>query len=139
MFRTTFTVTTQGEGDICNITPEVQRAVEKSGIDNGIVHLFVTHSTAALTTIEYEEGVLADLLRALSVVAPDTISYAHDRAWGDGNGRSHVKAAIVGPSLTIPVSNGVPVCGTWQQIVLLELDVRSGRTRSIICTVTGEK
>ena len=139
MFRTTFTVTTRGEGDICNITPEVQRAVQKSGIDNGIVHLFVIHSTAALTTIEYEEGVLADLHRALSVLAPDDIPYAHDRAWGDGNGRSHVKAAIVGPSLTIPVSNGIPVCGTWQQVVLLELDVRRGRTRSIICTVTGEK
>lgn len=136
MFRTTFTVTTREEGDICNITPEVQRAVQKSGIDNGIVHLFVTHSTAALTTIEYEEGVLADLLRALSVLAPDDIPYAHDRAWGDGNGRSHVKAAIVGPSLTMPISDGVLVCGTWQQIVLLELDVRKGRTRSIICTVT---
>ncbi|MDD1672148.1 MAG: secondary thiamine-phosphate synthase enzyme YjbQ [Methanomicrobiales archaeon] len=137
MYRTTFTVTTHGEGDICNITSHVQRAVHESGIDNGIVHLFVTHSTAALTTIEYEEGVLADLQRALSVLAPNDIPYAHDRAWGDGNGRSHVKAALVGPSLTIPVSNGMPVCGTWQQVVLLELDVRKGRTRSIICTVAG--
>jgi secondary thiamine-phosphate synthase enzyme len=97
----------------------------------------VQHSTAALTTIEYEPGVLADLRRALAVLAPDDARYAHDAKWGDGNGRSHVKAALVGPSLTIPVENGMPACGTWQQVVLLELDVHPHRTRTIICTVTG--
>ncbi|MDD1716896.1 MAG: YjbQ family protein, partial [Methanoregulaceae archaeon] len=91
----------------------------------------------AITTIEYEPGVLADLKRALSVIAPDKTPYAHDSRWGDGNGRSHVKASIVGPSLTIPVVGAEIGCGTWQQIVLLELDVRSRRDRTVICTVMG--
>ena len=81
---------------------------------------------------------LLDLKRALSVLAPDTADYAHDSRWGDGNGRSHVKAALVGPSLTIPIENGNLLCGTWQQIVLLELDVNAGRERTIVCTVTGD-
>ncbi len=137
MYRKTLEVSTRGEGDILNLTPEVQKMVRESGIREGLVHLFVTHSTAALTTIEYEKGVLEDLKRALSVLAPDSIPYAHDRAWGDGNGRSHVKAAVVGPSLVLPVSEGELLQGTWQQVVLLELDVRSGRTRTVVCTVTG--
>ncbi|NMB77767.1 MAG: YjbQ family protein [Methanomicrobiales archaeon] len=138
MFRTNLSVTTRHEGEIINLTAVVQAAVRKSGIRTGLVHLFVRHSTAALTTIEYEEGVLSDLKRALSVLAPDTASYAHDTRWGDSNGRSHVKAALVGPSLTIPVEEGAPACGQWQQIVLLELDVNAGRERTITCTVTGE-
>jgi secondary thiamine-phosphate synthase enzyme len=136
MYRTTLEYLTRGEGDILNLTPDVQKVVQKSGIREGLVHLFVTHSTAALTTIEYEEGVLEDLKRALSVIAPDSIPYAHDRAWGDGNGRSHVKAAIVGPSLVLPVTGGELMQGTWQQVVLLELDVRTERRRSVICSVT---
>jgi secondary thiamine-phosphate synthase enzyme len=138
MFRKIMSVTTRREGEILNITPQVAAVVCESGIQDGLVHLFVQHSTAALTTIEYEPGVLADLDRALCVLAPDTADYAHNTKWGDGNGRSHVKAALVGPSLTIPVSGGAPCCGTWQQIVLLELDVNSGRKRTIVCTVTGE-
>ena len=89
------------------------------------------HSTAALTTIEFEPGVLSDLRRALSVLAPDDVTYAHNARWGDGNGRSHVKAALVGPSLTIPLANGTLMCGTWQQIVVLELDVNAGRKRTV--------
>ena len=96
------------------------------------------HSTAALTTLEYEPGAIADMQRALSVLAPDTIPYAHNTRWGDGNGRSHVKAALVGSDLTLPIGAGELMCGTWQQLVLLELDVNAGRTRSIICTITGE-
>lgn len=126
------------EGDVINLTDEVKSAVNESGIKTGLVHLFVQHSTAALTTIEFEPGVLLDLGRALSVLAPDKADYAHDTRWGDGNGRSHVKAALVGPSLTIPIENGNLLCGTWQQIVLLELDVNAGRERTIVCTVTGE-
>jgi secondary thiamine-phosphate synthase enzyme len=137
MFRTIISVTSDKEGDILNITPQVEKAVTESGVRTGLVHLFVQHSTAALTTIEYEPGVLADLKRALSVVAPDTAEYAHNSRWGDGNGRSHVKAALVGPSITVPVENGQLVCGTWQQIVLLELDVNAGRKRTVICTVNG--
>ncbi len=101
------------------------------------MNIFVVGSTAAVTTIEYEPGVLLDLRRALSVVAPDDIPYAHDAAWGDGNGRSHVRAAIVGPSLSVPVISGALACGTWQQIVLLELDVRSRRERTVHVTVMG--
>jgi secondary thiamine-phosphate synthase enzyme len=137
MYRKTLHITTGGEGEIVDITGDVRKVVAESGIDEGIVNVFLTGSTAAITTIEYEPGVLADLKRALSVIAPDNIPYAHDSRWGDGNGRSHVKASIVGPSLTIPVSGGEIGCGTWQQIVLLELDVRSSRDRSVICTVMG--
>lgn len=138
MYRTTFTVTTSSEGDIIDLTSQVEKAVTGSRITTGLVHLFVQHSTAALTTIEYEPGVLADLSRSLSVLAPDDLDYAHNTRWGDGNGRSHVKAALVGPSLTVPVENKKLLCGTWQQIVLLELDVNAGRNRTVICTVTGE-
>ena len=138
MFRTTFHVTSQREGEIINITPDVKRVIKESNIKEGLVHLFVRHSTAALTTIEFEPGVLADLSRALSVLAPDDADYAHNTRWGDGNGRSHVKAALVGPSLTVPVENGKLACGTWQQVVLLELDVNAGRERTVVCTVTGE-
>lgn len=137
MHRKKFQVTTAREGDILDITPEVKAVVGESGIAEGMVNVFVTGSTAAVTTIEYESGVLSDLRRALSVIAPDNQPYAHDGRWGDGNGRSHVKAAIVGPSLSIPVSGGEPLLGTWQQTVLLELDVRQGRTRTIVVTVTG--
>ncbi|MFA4859779.1 secondary thiamine-phosphate synthase enzyme YjbQ [Methanoregula sp.] len=137
MFRTTLKITSEREGDILDITGPVRDAVRKSTIKTGLVHLFVTHSTAALTTIEYEPGVLADLRRSLSLVAPEDLPYAHDTRWGDGNGRSHVRAALVGPSLMIPLENGELLCGTWQQLVLLELDVNAGRERTIICTVTG--
>ncbi len=138
MFRKTVTVTSQREGDVIDLTKDVRDAIRESGVRNGIVHLFVQHSTAALTTIEFEPGVLADLKHSLSVLAPDTIPYAHDTKWGDGNGRSHVKAALVGPSLTVPVAGGALACGTWQQIVLLELDVNAGRERTVLCTVMGE-
>jgi secondary thiamine-phosphate synthase enzyme len=138
MFRKILHVTSQHEGEIINLTPLVQQAIRESAIHDGLVHLFVQHSTAALTTIEFEPGVLSDLSRALAVVAPDDTVYAHNARWGDGNGRSHVKAALVGPSLTVPVEKCALACGTWQQVVLLELDVNAGRARNVICTVTGE-
>ncbi|MDG6255988.1 MAG: secondary thiamine-phosphate synthase enzyme YjbQ [Methanomicrobiaceae archaeon] len=137
MYQTDISLTTHGEGDIIDLTPEVRSAVAESGVREGLVNLFIPGSTAALTTIEFEPGVLSDLRRALAVLAPDSISYEHDRAWGDGNGRSHVKAALVGPSLTIPLRNGSMLTGTWQQIVLLELDVRSTRQRTVHVTVLG--
>jgi len=137
MFRTIISVTSRQEGDILNITPQVEKAVAESRVKTGLVHLFVQHSTAALTTIEFEPGVLADLKRALSVLAPDESEYAHNSRWGDGNGRSHVKAALIGPSITVPVEEGQLLCGTWQQLVLLELDVNAGRKRTVVCTVTG--
>jgi secondary thiamine-phosphate synthase enzyme len=138
MFRKIIHVSTRREGEIIDLTHQVAAVVRESSLRDGLVHLFVQHSTAALTTIEYEPGVLADLTRALAVLAPDDADYAHNTKWGDGNGRSHVKAALVGPSLTVPVAGGELCCGTWQQIVLLELDVNAGRERTVICTVTGE-
>jgi len=137
MYRKDLRVTTAREGEIINLTDHARDVVTESGVEEGLIHLFVQHSTAALTIIEYEKGVLADLQRALSVLAPDDIPYAHNSKWGDGNGRSHVKAALVGPDLTVPVASGELHLGTWQQIVLLELDVNAGRTRTIVCTVMG--
>jgi len=137
MFFTTIQVSTRHEGEIINLTERVAAVVRESAVREGLVVLFVQHSTAALTTIEYEPGVLTDFSRALSVIAPDSAEYAHNTRWGDGNGRSHVKAALVGPSLTVPIVGGKLCCGTWQQIVLLELDVNAGRERIIVCTVTG--
>jgi len=137
MYRKEIHVNSHREGDIINITDAIGTAIQESGIKDGVAHLFVQHSTAALTTIEYEPGVLSDLRRALSVLAPNSADYAHNARWGDGNGRSHVKAALVGPSLTIPLKGGTLMCGTWQQIVLLECDVNAGRERTIVCTVMG--
>jgi len=138
MFRKKFRVTSQREGDIIDLTSHIKKIVAESNVKNGLIHLFVQHSTAALTTIEFESGVLSDLKRALAIMAPDNADYAHNSRWGDGNGRSHVKAAIVGPSLTVPLEGGNLACGTWQQIVLLELDVNAGRERTVLCTVIGE-
>lgn len=137
MFHTTIRVDTHGEGEIVDLTPRVEQAVAESGVREGLANIFVVGSTAAITTIEYEPGVLSDLSRALSVIAPADIPYAHDAAWGDGNGRSHVRAAIVGPSLSVPITGGVLACGTWQQIVLLELDVRPRRERMVYVTIMG--
>jgi secondary thiamine-phosphate synthase enzyme len=138
MFRQTIYIRSQREGDIIGLTEKVQEVVSQSKVKDGLAHLFVHHSTAALTTIEYEPGVLSDLKRALAVLAPNSAEYAHNTKWGDGNGRSHVKAALVGPDLTVPVEGGSLACGTWQQIVLLELDVNAGRERTVTCTVVGE-
>ncbi|WOF16486.1 YjbQ family protein [Methanoplanus sp. FWC-SCC4] len=132
------TVETNGEGDIIDLTSEVDDIVSKSCVETGLLSLFVGGSTVALTTIEYEKGVLSDLRRAMSVLAPDNIPYDHDAAWGDGNGRSHVKAALIGPSLSIPIRDERLLLGKWQQIVLLELDVRSKRTRKVYCTIIGK-
>ena len=138
MYTDVIVLKTSGEGDIIDITPWANDVVAASGIKSGTINLFVEGSTAALTTIEYQPGVLSDLKRALSAISPAEIPYEHDQAWGDGNGRSHVKAALVGPSLTIPVRKGFMKLGTWQQTVLLELDIRESRTRNIHCTVMGE-
>ena len=137
MYQEDLVCHTNGEGDILNLSENLQQVIQKSGISDGIICLYLYGSTAALTTIEYEPGVLSDLLDALEIVASREKEYAHDRAWGDGNGRSHVRASIIGPSLMIPVSQGVLRTGRWQQPVLIELDVRVSRERTIICTVVG--
>lgn len=130
-------VRTRGEADIIDISEHISKAVRESGLSNGIVTVFVKGSTAAITTIEYEPGLLKDFPKMLEHVAPKGIEYEHEKAWHDGNGHSHVRASLLGPSLTIPFVDGGLVLGTWQQVVLIELDIRS-RERSIIMQIIGE-
>ena len=111
--------------------------MKRSGVREGVLHLFAVGSTVALTTIEYEEGLREDLFNALERVAPRNAEYKHHLKWGDYNGHSHVRASIIGPSISIPIGEGRPILGTWQQVVLVELDTRP-RTRKIITTIIGE-
>ena len=122
-------VNTTGGTDIVDITSKVEREVEKSGVKDGAVTLFVPGSTGALTTIEFETGVVNDLKRAIERMAPEGITYEHNERWGDGNGYSHVRAAIFGASLHIPIVGGNLTLGTWQQIVLLDFDNRPRKRR----------
>jgi len=130
-------LSTSEECDMEDITKKVEAAIEASGLSNGTATVFVPGSTGAITTIEYEPGLLKDLPAALERVAPKGASYEHQRMWHDGNGHSHVRASIIGPSLTVPFVNGHLSLGTWQQIVFLELDVRP-RNRSLVLTIIGE-
>jgi secondary thiamine-phosphate synthase enzyme len=127
----------KGETDIIDITDHVSQAIEESSVSNGIATVFVAGSTAALTTIEYEPGLKHDFPQMLSRVAPKDIVYEHDNTWHDGNGHSHVRASLIGPSLTIPVVGGKLTLGTWQQIVFLEMDTRP-RNRNVIVQMLGE-
>jgi secondary thiamine-phosphate synthase enzyme len=124
--------------DILDVTPQVQEVVGGVGIARGLVHLFIPGSTAALTTIEYESGVVNDLRSAIERLFPQNIPYEHDRRWGDGNGYAHVRAAFLKPDLTIPLENGKLLLGTWQQIVLLDFDNRP-RRRRILGQIMGLK
>jgi len=130
-------INTRGEDDILDITDNVAEAVVESSLKNGIVTIFVQGSTGALTTIEYEPGLLKDLPHVLERVAPKRMEYEHERRWHDGNGHSHVRASIIGPCLTVPFVNGRLTLGTWQQIVFLELDVHT-RSRTLILQIMGE-
>ncbi len=131
-------VETNGEPDIIDVTNLVTQHVERSTIRSGLVTVFCTGSTAAITTIEYEPGLLKDLPAAMERFAPRDAVYEHHLRWQDGNGHSHVRAAIIGPSLTIPIIDGKMPLGTWQQIALLELDIRP-RTRQLIIQVIGDQ
>lgn len=123
--------------DVLDITDDVAATVAQSGLLNGHVIVFTPGSTAAVSTIEFEEGVVEDLRRAIERIAPRDLDYLHDRRWGDGNGYAHVRSALLGPSLAIPVHEGRLMLGTWQQIVLLDFDNRP-RRRRIIVQVSGE-
>jgi len=129
-------VTTSASTDIIDISDEVEQCISRFNLSDGLVHLFIPGSTAALTTIEYESGVVGDLKRAIERIAPEHIAYEHDRKWGDGNGHAHVRAALLGPSLTIPLASGRMLLGTWQQIVLCDFDNRP-RKREIIVQVNA--
>jgi secondary thiamine-phosphate synthase enzyme len=122
------------ESEIIDITEIVSRAMKESKMVNGIITVFVKGSTAAITTIENEPGLLSDFPEMLSRIAPKNVRYAHDEAWHDGNGHSHVRASLIGPSLTIPVIDGNLALGTWQQIVFIEMDIRP-RERSLVVQI----
>ncbi len=130
-------ISSKSENDIIDITDQVADAISESGISNGTITVFVSGSTGAITTIEYEPGLVKDFPEMLSRISPDDINYYHEQRWHDGNGRSHVKASLVGPSLTIPFKDGQLLLGTWQQIVFLELDTRA-RTRTLVLQIIGE-
>ena len=129
-------LSSKGENDIIDITNNVEKILLESKLKNGIITLFVVGSTAAITTIEYEPGLKQDFPDMLEKIAPKGIEYHHDNSWHDGNGHSHLKASLIGPSLTIPFINGQTSLGTWQQIVLVEMDTRS-RERKIVVQIIG--
>ncbi len=133
----TIALSTKGHGDIADITRQVAAAVEASGVTNGVVTVFVPGSTGALTTVEYEPGLIADLGELFERLAPSGAPYHHDAAWHDGNGHAHVRASVLGPSLTVPVRDGQLTLGTWQQIVFVDFDTRS-RRRELVAQCMGE-
>ncbi len=133
----TIPISTRGFTDIIDITSSVQKFVARSGIKNGQATIFVSGSTAGITTIEYEPGLLKDLPEAFEKIAPMNVRYHHDDRWGDGNGYAHVRASLLGASLVIPVSDAQLTLGTWQQIVLIDFDNRA-REREVVVQVFGE-
>ncbi|MFV1950974.1 MAG: secondary thiamine-phosphate synthase enzyme YjbQ [Nitrospinota bacterium] len=132
-----FNIRTRGNTDIIDITSKVADEIERSNIHDGIVAVFVPGSTAGITTIEYETGVLNDLKKAIERIAPGDIHYDHDTRWGDGNGFSHVRAALLGASLSVPFRQKRLLLGTWQQIVLICFDNRP-RSRDIFVQIIGD-
>ena len=128
---------THGHCDIQDITSQVADTVKESGLQAGIVTVFCPGSTGGLTTIEYESGALADLQQVFDDIAPPDRDYRHHQRWGDDNGHSHIRAALIGPSLTVPFVGGRLTLGTWQQIVLLDFDTRP-RSRRLVAQVMGE-
>jgi secondary thiamine-phosphate synthase enzyme len=130
-------IRTAGHGDMHDLTPQVTKIVAESGIQTGTVNVFNVGSTAALGTIEFEPGLQHDLPTILDKLIPPSRGYGHEQAWHDGNGHSHLQATLLGPSLTVPISGGKPVLGTWQQIFHLECDVRA-RQRTVVVTVIGD-
>ena len=131
-------VATRGDGEILDITPGVQDLVAQHGFSEGQALVFVAGSTAGLTTLEYEPGLLEDLPAAFERLAPRDIRYRHEDTWHDGNGHSHVRASLLGPSLTIPFRDGRLLLGTWQQVVLIDFDNRP-RQRDVVVQLSGER
>ena len=130
-------IQSKGENDMIDLTEKISDVVTKSGIANGSIIIFVSGSTGSITTIEFEPGLIQDFPEMLKRVAPKNLDYGHERMWHDGNGHSHVKASLLGPSLTIPFIDGQLCLGTWQQIVFVELDTRE-RTRNLVLQIIGE-
>jgi secondary thiamine-phosphate synthase enzyme len=137
IYTSKITEKTAGFCDIIDITPKVRQHVDKEKFQNGLATLFVSGSTAALTTIEYEPGLIEDLKEFVEKLIPSNRRYHHDDRWGDDNGFSHLRASLFGPSVSIPIENSRPLLGTWQQVILLDFDNRP-RTREIIVQLIGE-
>jgi secondary thiamine-phosphate synthase enzyme len=133
----TLNIPTRGMGDVVDLTTQVSTLLQRSGLADGTATVFVPGSTAGVTTIEFESGVIGDLKQAFERLVPQNIHYAHDARWGDGNGFSHVRASLLGPSLTVPFSAGRLLLGTWQQIILVDFDNRS-RDRDVVVQIQGE-
>ncbi len=131
-------LSSKGFSDCIDITRGVESVLDKSGIKDGLAAVFVAGSTASITTIEYESGVVEDLKEAIGRLAPTGMPYRHDAKWGDGNGFAHVRAALMKPGLAIPVINGSLALGTWQQIVLIDFDNRP-RARRVIVQIVGDR
>jgi len=136
-YSETITLSTKGFSDIIDISDRVDSVVGHSKIKDGLVTVFCPGSTGSITTIEYESGVLRDLQKAIEKIVPSDVPYEHDRRWGDGNGFSHVRAALMKPGLTIPLVKGKLTLGTWQQIVFIDFDNRK-RDRKILVQIIGE-
>jgi secondary thiamine-phosphate synthase enzyme len=130
-------ITTQGTTDIQDITHQVIRLVEQSGLKSGVVTIFCPSSTSGLTTVEFEPGAVADLKRMFEELIPSKRDYAHNATWDDGNGHSHMRASLLGPSLTIPFLEKTLTLGTWQQIIYLDFDIRP-RRRELVVQMIGE-
>ncbi len=137
VYQQRFTISTSGHRDLHDITDQVAEVVANSGVRTGLLHVFHVGSTGAIGAIEFEPGLQRDLPETLDRLIPPSRDYGHEQAWHDGNGHSHLQATLLGPALTIPVAQGRPVLGTWQQIVHLECDVKP-RRREIVATVLGE-
>jgi secondary thiamine-phosphate synthase enzyme len=131
------TLKTRGHGDLHDLTARVNDMVRQAGIHVGVAHVFCVGSTAAVGTIEFEPGLQHDLPTLLDKLAPPSKAYGHEQTWHDGNGHSHLQATLLGPSLTVPVHDGRLLLGTWQQVFLLECDIRP-RERTVVVTVQGE-
>ena len=132
----TIYIKSEGEGDMIDITPETSKILTQSKLKDGIITIFVSGSTGAVTTIEYEPGLRQDFPHMLSRIAPRNMEYQHENLWHDGNGHSHVRASLIGPSLTIPFKDNILMLGTWQQIVFLEMDIGK-RERNVILQIMG--
>ncbi len=130
-------LSTRGNAEIVDITPDIEQALATSGLSDGVLTVVVSGATGCLTTVEYEPGLVRDLNELWERIIPSDKTYHHDRAWGDGNGHSHVRASLLGPSLTIPFCSGTLTLGTWQQVIFIDFDVRP-RTRRLVLQFMGE-
>ena len=128
---------TRGNNQVLDITPQVARVLEESGLQSGIVTVFVPGSTGGITTIEFESGAVQDLDEFLERIIPSDVEYRHNLRWGDGNGHAHLRASLIGPSLTVPFNTARLVLGSWQQIVFVDFDNRA-RRREIVLQLIGE-